>query len=856
MRKKLTLKEIEKHYQKEIVFQSLDWDICDFYFEDEEQEFCIVNIFGNTKKGHSICATIRDFKPSFYIKVPDNWKSSDKKLFLQILEEKLNKTSTGLDKDSCVITKRKVFYGFQGDKQDKFIKLKFHNLKTFYFTRKILNSPFKIKTKSYIFEKFEDKIDMTLQFIHEYGFNTTGWFNFEINKSQLVSETRAQIEFLLSVNNLHKTESSDIAPFVQMSYDIECYSHNPDLFPEAQNLEDCIIQIGMTFMPYGKKYKTNKDCHQIILTLKQCAPINKENVEVFSFKKEKDLLLKMTEIVNNYDPDVIYSYNGHRFDDSYLATRASILKIEDEFLDMSKYKYKPGKLQDKNFSSSAYGNTTRYFLALTGRINFDLYIYINREFKLDSYSMDSVAEHFLTKKCKGITEIEGNKIYLEKETLNKVAVGNILTLKDVFSEQCLGKIIQIQDNYVITEESCDEEREPEDTEMILKIQKNPVGPQDIFSFWKDGNPEKIKDIASYCLQDTLIPLLLENELNIFINQIQMASVTSVPFLFLIDRGQQIKVFSQILKETKSKNFVIPTISPKEINFEGAVVLEPMKGAYFEPVIVLDFASLYPSIMMAHNLCYSTIILNPEYDNLPGIEYKTVEWSDEEGRNFKYKFAQNVDSVLPGLLEKLIMQRKEVRKKMKTEKDAFKIMVMNGFQLALKVSANSIYGFLTAQTLQCEPIGACVTALGREMIKQTKSFSDHNFSEVVQTIYGDSVLGDTPLTLKNSDGQIEVKKIQDLVQNWNEYLEFKPFETNRKDKQQGQTEYQVWTHKGFSPIKRVIRHKTKKKIYRIITNKGIVCVTEDHSLLSEKLKILKPEECIVGQTKLLHHSYNL
>lgn len=853
MRKKLTSEQIKNIYGDEIIFQSLDWDIHDFYFEEEERDFCIVNIFGNTKEGHSICASLRNFKPSFYVKVPDNWKLSDKNLFLNLLEDKLWKSKIGLDKDSCIITKRKIFYGFRGNNKEKFIKLSFHNLKTFYIARKILNNPIKIKTKSYTFEKFEDSVDMILQFIHQYSFNTTGWFSFPLKKSQLASETKAQIEYLIQVEDLNKVESSDIAPFIQMSYDIECYSHNPELFPSAENLEDYVIQIGMTFMSYGKNYRSNKDCQQIILTLKDCAPIEKENVQVFSFKKEKELLLKMTEIVNNYDPDIIYSYNGHRFDDSYLGTRAKLLNINEQFLDMSKYKYKPGTLETKNFSSSAYGTSTRNFLSLTGRINFDLFVYINREFKLDSFKMDFVAEHFLTKKYKGLIKVDKNKIYLNKDILNETKIGTIITLKDSFSDECMGKITDITEDYIVTEKDSEENRDPESTEIIFKIQKNPVGPQDIFSSWKSGDLEKIKEVAEYCLMDTLIPLLLENELNIFINQMQMAAVTYVPFLYLIDRGQQVKVFSQILRETKVKNFIIPSIKPKEIKFEGAVVLEPVKGAYFEPVIVLDFASLYPSIMMAHNLCYSSLVLNPEYDNLPGIEYKTVEWSDDKGTH-KYKFAQNIDSVLPGLLENLIKQRKEVRLKMKSEKDPFKIMVMNGFQLALKVSANSIYGFLTAQTLQCEPIGACVTAIGRQMILQTKNFSDKNFSDQVQTVYGDSVLGNTPLTLKNDKGQIEVKKIEDLVleKTWDTYQEFKPFDTNRKQKQQAITKYQVWTHKGFSEIKRVIRHKTKKRIYRIITNKGIVCVTEDHSLLSDKLQLLKPEECKPKITKLLHH----
>lgn len=46
---------------------------------------------------------------------------------------------------------------------------------------------------------------------------------------------------------------------------------------------------------------------------------------------------------------------------------------------------------------------------------------------------------------------------------------------------------------------------------------------------------------------------------------------------------------------------------RDDKYEGATVLEPIKGFYDVPIATLDFASLYPSIMMAHNICYSTLV---------------------------------------------------------------------------------------------------------------------------------------------------------------------------------------------------------------------------------------------------------
>lgn len=50
-------------------------------------------------------------------------------------------------------------------------------------------------------------------------------------------------------------------------------------------------------------------------------------------------------------------------------------------------------------------------------------------------------------------------------------------------------------------------------------------------------------------------------------------------------------------------------------FEGATVIEPNRGYYTHPIATLDFASLYPSIMMAHNLCYTTLMSEWDYKRL-------------------------------------------------------------------------------------------------------------------------------------------------------------------------------------------------------------------------------------------------
>ena len=123
---------------------------------------------------------------------------------------------------------------------------------------------------------------------------------------------------------------------------------------------------------------------------------------------------------------------------------------------------------------------------------------------------------------------------------------------------------------------------------------------------------------------------------------------------------------------------------------------------------------------------------------------------------------------------------------------------------------------------------------------------------IKVIYGDSVTSDTPLLLMK-EGQVYIKTISSIFDESKmyEYPGFKMFDqTIRLEKQYSTTDYQVWTDKGWVNIKKVIRHKTDKKIYRVLTHTGCVDVTEDHSLINENYEMVKPGELKIGDT-LLH-----
>jgi len=274
------------------------------------------------------------------------------------------------------------------------------------------------------------------------------------------------------------------------------------------------------------------------------------------------------------------------------------------------------------------------------------------------------------------------------------------------------------------------------SKLYLGDQKIDMTPKEMFARFLEGDPVKLREVAEYCIKDTLLPHKLMKKLCTLLNLVEMAKATWVPVSFLVERGQQIKVFSQLTKKARELGYMVPTIkygSLPEEQYEGATVLEAQKGAYYTPITALDFEALYPSIMMAHNLCYSTYVMDErKYGNIPGITYETFDIGDKT-----YKFAQDVPSLLPAILDELKQFRKKAKRDMAAATGSMK-EVYNGKQLAYKVSMNSVYGFTGAGKgiLPCVPIASTTTCRGRGMIEETKTYVEANFPGA-KVRYGDT-----------------------------------------------------------------------------------------------------------------------
>ena len=260
----------------------------------------------------------------------------------------------------------------------------------------------------------------------------------------------------------------------------------------------------------------------------------------------------------------------------------------------------------------------------------------------------------------------------------------------------------------------------------------------------NGTPESRRRLAVYCLKDAFLPQRLMDKLMCLVNYTEMARVTGVPFNYLLARGQQVKFISQLFRKALEQHLVIPNLrtDASDEQYEGATVIEPTRGYYDVPIATLDFASLYPSIIQAHNLCYTTLLDKKMVEKRglkKGEDYIVTPNGD------LFCTAKLRKGLLTQILEELLGARKRAKKELAVETDSFKKAVLNGRQLALKVSANSVYGITgaTVGKLPCLEIASSTTSYGRQMIEKTKEEVEaryniaNGYSHDAQVIYGDT-----------------------------------------------------------------------------------------------------------------------
>ena len=699
------IKVPENFYKSDIDIQIIEWWAQDEYDESNDDDTsCDSNIsnvknkdvytircFGVTKTGVSVTCKITGFTPFYYIKVPNNFNRVQLQHFLNYIESSYalrdftNPLARENGKHKSRVVEKKDLFGFKNGTQYKFVQLVFNNysalMKSRYLFKKATTIP-NVTNKPTKFKLYESNFEPFMRYCHIKDILMAGWIKipkgkYSITRDSATTQVEVSIDRRLVISS---RQVQDIGNFLQASWDIEVYSHDrtfpdPEFKIKSPDGGGGIIYPNEIFQ-IATTYRYTNETETLVkhlLTLKRCSKINDPNVIVEECKNEKELIQRWVEIVSLMDPDIFYTYNGDSFDCMYLIERAVLCGLAHKKKSGSKTVYsgdllkklsrlteKQAEMKREYFSSSAYGDSEFNRIYIPGRLNYDLLIHYKRGMKkYSSYKLDNIASE------------------------------------------------------------------------VLKENKHDVSAKEIFDYYQGGDPDKIKQIAEYCVQDTALLQKLVDKQLILTNIMQLANVTFVPIGFLTTRGQTIKVFSQVLRKARQMDFLVPhtnfnedaypiflklkephlfedniihektyieidagksqgnkrmtisgrlseivddttvvILSDTEIerefynikfkyksnnydiarmwsnedavddSFTGATVLEPTCGFFNDNIAVLDFASLYPTIMISRNLCYSAFVMDSKYLDIPGVNYEKIAWDDR----VEYKLRQKCEAI--------------------------------------------------------------------------------------------------------------------------------------------------------------------------------------------------------------------
>ncbi|KAG6456573.1 hypothetical protein O3G_MSEX009813 [Manduca sexta] len=241
---------------------------------------------------------------------------------------------------------------------------------------------------------------------------------------------------------------------------------------------------------------------------------------------------------------------------------------------------------------------------------------------------------------------------------------------------------------------------------------------------------------------------------------ELARLFGLQWWEVLSRGSQFRVESLMLRAARPLNLVAlsPTVKQRAAMRAPEclpLIFEPESRFYSDPVIVLDFQSLYPSMMIAYNYCFSTCIGrvqnidgNSAYEfgawrlRIPQSKLETlvkkglVHWSPV-GVGFVKPSVRH--GVLPALLRRILAARQAVKKNMKLQTDETVKKAMHSRQLGLKLIANVTYGYTAANfsgRMPCVEVGDSVVAKGRETLERAIKLVQNSHWNA-KVVYGDT-----------------------------------------------------------------------------------------------------------------------
>ncbi|ETL80985.1 hypothetical protein L917_18572 [Phytophthora nicotianae] len=297
---------------------------------------------------------------------------------------------------------------------------------------------------------------------------------------------------------------------------------------------------------------------------------------------------------------------------------------------------------------------------------------------------------------------------------------------------------------------------------VLKRTYPVYSAEKLTTWFQEGGQMRWK-VIRYYLERATLNLQILSKMQLITRTSEMARLFGIDFYSVLSRGSQYRVEAVMLRVTKRKNFLLVSPSRNQVAGQAPMeciplVMEPYSSFYPDPVVVLDFQSLYPSLVIGYNLCYSSILgrlkdgLNPELETSLGVVDYTpsaaglLRCRDDiiiapNGTLFCPKSYRH--GVLPLILDEILSTRVMVKKVMKSAKESSQERlekVLNARQLALKMISNVTYGYTAAGfsgRMPCAQLADAIVQTGRCTLEAAVRLIEGRSDWNARVVYGDT-----------------------------------------------------------------------------------------------------------------------
>ncbi|KAF9605350.1 hypothetical protein IFM89_016485 [Coptis chinensis] len=295
-------------------------------------------------------------------------------------------------------------------------------------------------------------------------------------------------------------------------------------------------------------------------------------------------------------------------------------------------------------------------------------------------------------------------------------------------------------------------------EEVLR-RKVPLIPPRILAQWFSSGPGRARfRCIEYIIERTKLNLEIMDQLDMINRTSELARVFGIDFFSVLSRGSQYRVESMFLRLAHTQNYLAISPGNQQVASQPAMeclplVMEPESCFYADPVVVLDFQSLYPSMIIAYNLCFCTCLgkVIPAKEDILGVcSYipDPQHLMDIKNRilltpnGVMYVPSEVRKGVLPRLLEEILSTRIMVKRAMKslTPSERVSYRIFNARQLALKLISNVTYGYTAAGfsgRMPCAELADSIVQCGRRTLENAISYVNSHDKWKARVIYGDT-----------------------------------------------------------------------------------------------------------------------